>query len=77
MAEVVSDPYPDPREGDDKLVVVDLKPKRKLANPVTLADIKADPAFAGFDLIRISRLSVVPVPDPMWKRIEELSETTD
>ena len=35
--------------------------------------IKADPAFKGFDLLRITRLSVVPVPDAMWKRIEELS----
>jgi predicted RNA-binding protein with PUA-like domain len=74
VAEVVSDPYPDPKEKDEKLVVVDLKPKKKLAQPVTLADFKADPAFAGWDLLRIGRLSVVPVPDAMWKRIEELSE---
>src|SRR3954462_1870898 len=52
IAEVVSDPYPDPTAGDDKLVVVDLKPRKKLAQPVALADMKADPAFAGFDLIR-------------------------
>jgi predicted RNA-binding protein with PUA-like domain len=77
VAEVVSDPYPDPKEGDDKLVVVDLKPKRKLAQPVTLADFKADPAFAGWDLLRIGRLSVVPVPDAMWTRIEELAKTKD
>jgi predicted RNA-binding protein with PUA-like domain len=76
VAEVVSNPYPDPKEADEKLVVVDLKPKRKLPNPVTLADIKADPAFAGWDLLRIGRLSVVPVPDPMWSRIEQLAEST-
>ena len=74
VAEVASAPYPDPKEGDDKLVVVDLKPKRKLANPVSLDVIKADRAFAGWDLLRISRLSVVPVPDAMWDRIEELSK---
>src|SRR5688572_14992525 len=73
IAEVASAPYPDPNEGDEKLVVVDLKPKKKLANPVTLAQIKADPAFAGWDLLRIGRLSVVPVPDIMWARVEELS----
>ena len=59
---------------DEKLVVVDLKPKKKLPQPVTLSDIKADPAFAGWDLLRIGRLSVVPVPEAMWKRIEELSK---
>jgi len=77
VAEITSNPYPDPKEGDEKLVVVDLKPRKTLANPVTLSDIKADPAFAGWDLLRIGRLSVVPVPDPMWSRIEELSESSD
>lgn len=75
VAEVVSDPYPDPDEGDAKLVVVDLKAKLKLARPVGLAEIKADPAFEGWDLLRIGRLSVVPVPDTMWARIAELSES--
>lgn len=74
IAEIASDPYTDPKEGDDKLAVVDLKPKKKLARPVTLAEIKADPAFEGWDLLRIGRLSVVPVSDAIWKRIEKLSE---
>ncbi len=74
IAELKSNPYPDPKEKDDKLVVFDLKPKKKLAAPVTLARIKADKAFEGFDLIRIGRLSVVPVPESMWKRILEMSE---
>lgn len=77
IAEVVTDPYPDPNQKDEKLVVVDLKPKSKLRQAVTLSDIKADPAFAGWDLLRIGRLSVVPVPDAMWKRIEELSQSSD
>ena len=77
VAEIVSNPYPNPKEEDEKLVVVDLKPKKKLPQPVTLADIKADPAFAGWDLLRIGRLSVVPVPDAMWARIEELAATDD
>ena len=74
VAEVKSNAYPDPGEDDERLVVVDLKPKKKLAGPVSLATIKADPAFAGFDLLRNGRLSVVPVPDAMWERILELSE---
>jgi predicted RNA-binding protein with PUA-like domain len=77
VAEVASGPYPDPKEDDEKLVVVDLKAKKKLARPVTLAQIKADPAFAGWDLLRIGRLSVVPVPDTMWARIEELSSSSE
>jgi len=74
VAEVKTNPYPDPKEADDKLVVVDLRAKKKLAQPVTLSDIKADKAFAGWDFLRIGRLSVVPVPSAMWERILELSE---
>ena len=74
IAEVVSDPYPDPKEDDDRLVVVDVKVKKKLPQPVTLSDIKADKQFVGWDLLRISRLSVVPVPEAMWTRIEELAK---
>ncbi len=73
IAKVVSDPYPNPKEEDDRLVVVDLKPAQKLHQPVTLSDIKADKTFAGWDLLRIGRLSVVPVPDAMWKRLIQLS----
>ena len=73
IAEVRSDPYPDPKEDDERLAVVDLKAKRKLPNPVTLEDIKGDPAFNGWDFLRIGRLSVVPVPESMWERILELS----
>jgi predicted RNA-binding protein with PUA-like domain len=73
VAEIVSAPHTDPKENDERLAVVDLAPKKKLKQPVTLSDIKADPAFAGWDLLRIGRLSVVPVPDAMWKRIEELA----
>jgi len=46
---------------------------RSLAQPVTLAQIKQDPDFAGFDLIRISRLSVVPVPEAHWQKILKLA----
>lgn len=55
--------------------VVDLKPVKKLKRGVTLKEIKADPAFEGFDLVRQARLSAMPVPPAMWSRIEQLSET--
>ena len=73
VADVTSDAYPDPKQNDEKLVVVDLKPKRKLKAPVGLDVFKSDKAFAGWELLRIGRLSVVPVPDAMWDRIEELA----
>ena len=73
-AEIVSAPYADPKEKDDRLMVFDLKPKKKLPRPVTLDEIKADKAFAGWDLLRIGRLSVVPVPDPLWDHLLKLAE---
>jgi predicted RNA-binding protein with PUA-like domain len=73
IAEVLSDAYSDPKAESDRIVVVDLKPLKKLKNPVTLDAIKSDPTFAGWELVRISRLSVMPVPPAMWKRIEKLS----
>ena len=73
IAEIASAAYPDPKGDDDRLVVVDLKPKRALEQPVSLDVIKSDKTFEGWDLLRIGRLSVVPVPDKMWKRIEELA----
>lgn len=73
LATIVSEPYPDPKEDDGKPAVVDIRIDKPLDQPVTLSDFKADPAFEGFDLIRISRLSVVPVPPKMWKRMLQLA----
>jgi predicted RNA-binding protein with PUA-like domain len=74
VAEVASTPYADPNADDPRLVVVDVKMKSPLKQPVTLETIKADPSFAGWDLLRNGRLGVVPVPAAMWKRIEQLSK---
>lgn len=74
LATVASAPYADPSEDDPKLAVVDLRAGKQLGKPVTLATMKADPAFAGWDLLRIGRLSVMPVPDAIWERIVKLSE---
>ena len=71
LARIASDPYPDPKESDAKLVVVDLVPERPFERAVPLAAIKADPAFATLGLVRHSRLSVVPVPAEQWKRLLE------
>jgi predicted RNA-binding protein with PUA-like domain len=65
--------YPDPADKSGKLYAVDVVPVKKLAAPVTLAAIKADQAFATFPLVRLSRLSVMPVTDAEWTRIEKMS----
>jgi predicted RNA-binding protein with PUA-like domain len=58
--------------GDEGPPVVTVAPLRRLAHPVSLAAIKADEVFADWELVRMSRLSVMPVPDELWKRIEEM-----
>jgi predicted RNA-binding protein with PUA-like domain len=71
IARAASDAYADPKDASGKLAVVDVVPEKKLARPVTLAEIKAD--AASFPLVRMSRLSVMPVSDAEWKRIEKMS----
>jgi len=73
MARIASAPYPDPKDKSGKLVVVDLAPDRALERPVTLAAVKADPAFADFALVRVPRLSVMEVPPRLAQRILKLA----
>ena len=72
-ATVVSAPYPDPKTKDPKMFVIDLKAHRRLPQPVTLAQIKADKTFADLPIVRQGRLSVSPVTAPQWKRVLQLS----
>jgi predicted RNA-binding protein with PUA-like domain len=65
--------YPDPDDKSGKLYAVDVAPVEKLKNPVTLAAIKAEKSFAAFPLVRMSRLSVMPVNEQEWTRIEKMS----
>lgn len=76
IAKALGDAYPDPKDKSGKMFVADVAPVKKLARPVTLAEIKADPAFKTFALVRISRLSVMPVSDAEWKRIEAMAGVT-
>lgn len=55
---------------DEKNVVVQVKPFKRLKRPVTLAAVKANDEFADWELVRNSRLSVMPVPVAIWKKIE-------
>jgi predicted RNA-binding protein with PUA-like domain len=75
IARALGDAYPDPTDPDGKAYVVDVAPEKKLPRPVTLAEVKADTAFASFPLVRMARLSVMPVTDAEWTRIEKLSRT--
>jgi predicted RNA-binding protein with PUA-like domain len=72
IAKALADAYPDPDDATGRAHVVDVGPVKKLARPVTLKEVKADPFFKDFDLVRISRLSVMPVSDAQWARIEKL-----
>lgn len=64
----------DPSDPEGKWAAVKVKPVRKLARPVTLREIKADPALADMELIRLSRLSVAVVRPEEWEYILKLSE---
>ena len=72
-ARAAGDAYPDPGDATGTAYVVDIVPGKKLARPVTLAEIKGDPAFASFALVRMPRLSVMPVTDDQWARIERMA----
>jgi predicted RNA-binding protein with PUA-like domain len=74
ICKALGDAYADPNDASGKASVVDVAPVKKLARPVTLAEIKADTAFKDFPLVRISRLSVMPVTDAEWTRIEMLAQ---
>jgi len=69
LARIASAPYPDPSQQDERLVVVDVEAGKPLPRQVSLAEIKADPAFKDLGLVRLSRLSVVPVEPDHWKRL--------
>lgn len=69
IAEVTSDAYVDPKLNDAKIVAFEIKPKARLKRSVSLAEIKADKAFQDFLLVKMSRLSVMPVTDDQWKRL--------
>ena len=74
ISEIISDPYKDPKTDNPKMAVFDIKPVSKLANPVTLAQMKEDKIFSEFRLVKESRLSVVSVPENLWKEIIKMGK---
>ncbi len=73
VAKVVEEAFLDPSDPAGRFVAVELAPVRPLPNPVTLADMKANPALAGLEMIRQSRLSVSPVSDDQWATILKMA----
>lgn len=69
VAQVAREAYPDPSDPSGRFVAVELTPVRPLPRPVTLADMKANPALSGMAMLRQSRLSVSPVSPEEWVTI--------
>ena len=75
LAEASSAGYPDPKDKSGKLALVDLKVKAPLKNPVSLSDIKKEKKLASWELVRMSRLSVMPVTEEQWQFVMRKSES--
>jgi len=75
IIKITKDPYPNPKEDDKRFVVVDVKPVARLKRSVTLDEIKKDSIFKNWELLRISRLSVMPVPQKLWDAIIKKSKS--
>ena len=75
VAKVTRTAYPDPTSDDERWVVVDLAPVAPLCDPVTLADVKTDPALAKIPLVTQGRLSVMPIEQKAFERILRLGKT--
>jgi predicted RNA-binding protein with PUA-like domain len=76
IAEIISAPYADPRRKDLKLAVVDIRARRRLVRTVLLSEIKARPDFQEFGLVRMSRLSVMPVAANLWEAILKMATSS-
>jgi predicted RNA-binding protein with PUA-like domain len=76
LATADSDAFADPKLNDPKRLVVRLKAGKALATPVTLADFRADPVLAKTELVRFTRLSILPLTAAQWARLLKLGGTT-
>ncbi|MBI2990917.1 MAG: EVE domain-containing protein [Deltaproteobacteria bacterium] len=73
VARALSDAYLDPGRKEPRLLVVEIEPVKTLSRPVTLAEMKANAKLKNFDLVRLPRLSVMPVSDEQWKIMEGMA----
>ncbi len=73
IARIETEAYDDPNAKDGRLMVFDVRAGRRLAQPVTLESIKSSKKFGDWELVRMPRLSVMPVPNEIWSRIIAMS----
>lgn len=74
IMEVILEPYPNPKEDNKRFITFDVKYKKSLKRPITLDEMKKQKKFQNWELIRISRLSVMPVPKQIWDAIMDISQ---
>jgi predicted RNA-binding protein with PUA-like domain len=74
IMKVISNPYSNPKEEKERFIVVDVMYKKSLKRTITLDEIKKQKTFKNWELLRISRLSVMPVPKDIWDAIIKLSQ---
>ncbi len=74
LAEAVSDSYPDPKQKDPRLAVVDIKAGKRLARPISLDAVRRQASLKDFPLVRMPRLSVMPVSESQWKTLLDLAK---
>lgn len=73
IAKVVKEAFIDPSDPAGRFVAVELAPDRELKKPVSLAQLKANPALADMAMLRLFRLSVSPVRDEEWAEILKMA----
>jgi len=74
IARALGGAYPDPGKGNPRMLVVDIEAVKPLPKPVTLAEVKANKKLANFDLVRLSRLSIMKVSDEQWETLEGMAK---
>jgi predicted RNA-binding protein with PUA-like domain len=74
VARALGEAYPDPSQKNPRMLVVDIEAVKTLPRPVTLAEVKANKKLANFDLVRLSRLSIMKVSDDQWNTMEGIAK---
>jgi len=74
VMEIISNPYPNPKEEKERFIVVDVMYKKSFKRAITLDELKKQKTFKNWELLRISRLSVMPVPKDIWDAIIKISQ---
>ena len=75
IVDVIETYHPDPTDASGRFGMVTVRAVKTVTKPVTLAEMKAEPALEDFALIRQSRLSVVPVDEAQWQLILKMADT--